>query len=1025
MKPESEDNFALIIRKLQEKYKVLTGYQEDVSWKFFQGECLDAFKSDFDDSSWELVKLPMTIDVRKGEAWLRSKIVVPQEIVGVDVFGSVVKLASSVLLDKTRIFVNSEKVFSAEYWTELRCPKIVLDEEAKPQTSYVVAIHVYPKFESIGVPSIRVTYSHIEKIAFELDSFIQELRFAKFLDEKSAEKVSEEFDLKVFEKKPLAIVDEIEKARVKLSYLSERSKEFKVHLVAHAHIDMNWLWPWEDTVATIKNTFGTMVKLMDKYPDFHFSHSQAVTYKVVEENFPELFEAIKRYVKRGNWDVTASMWTEADLNMVGTEALVRQFLEAKRYVKEKFGIEPRICWEPDTFGHIWTLPQVLRKAGGKYYYFMRCGKGDLIFWWEAPDGSKVLAFTSVYNNFVTPKNIVDLAMEIYNRYGLKTSMFVYGVGNHGGGATIEDIEAAHEIQKKRILPKVVFSSTQSFFEEIEKKLNDRKVPVVNDELQFVFDGCYTTHGDIKRYNRLCERLLVDAEKFSALFGVYPREALHKAWLNMLFNQFHDILDGSGTSEAYIYPKELAQETLKIADETLKTSLKGLAEKIKFSKLGVPIVVFNSLSWDRLDVVSVNVPKHLIPRNPVVVSADNGKKTFVQVSDDEVLFMAEVPPIGYRTYYLVEGEGLEEGSPSLTSSETTIENEYFKVEVEKNSGMIKSLYDKVAGKLVFKKDRYPNTRPIFSNLLQVLYELPHSMSAWIIGDISRTVNLIRDGEVELVETGPVKATIKVVHQYRKSKISQYLSLCRGVPRIDFYTVIDWKEISNDEIEAPMLKVSFTPILGSSKATFEIPFGYIERVADGTEVPALRWIDLSDGEYGLSLLNDSKYGFDVKGNTVRMTLVRTSYSPDPRSDQGVHEVKYSIYPHKGGWKEALTFRKGYEINHPLETFVVTDPSVSSLSEPEETSFIRVKPDNVIVSCVKLAEDSDDYILRIYDAMGIEAEVELLFGFNVYEVYEVDVLERKLNILNPKTNKLRVLLQPFEIKTIRIKRSASSLS
>lgn len=1013
-----EKNLSSLIQKLQEKYKELTRYREELSWRFLQGEASDAFQSDFDDSSWETVDLPMTVDARKGEAWLRSRIVVPQEIAGIDTSGSVVKLDSSVILDKTEFFVNSEKVLSAEYWTELRGP-IVLDREAEPQKRYVVVIHLYSKYEPVDVPPIRVTYGHIERIAFELDSFVQELRFARFLDEETAERVCEEFDQEVFRKNPSFIVDEIESARAKLSSLSGRAKEFKVHLVGHAHIDMNWLWPLQDTVATIEGTFDTMIGLMEKYPDFHFSQSQAVTYRIAEEKFPDLFESIKHYVRKGNWDITASMWTEADLNMVGTEALVRQFLEAKRYVMEKFGFEPKVCWEPDTFGHIWTLPQVLKKAGCKYYYFMRCGRGHPVFWWESPDGSRVLAFTSVYNNVVTPKNIVDLAIDLYDRYGLKTSMFVYGVGNHGGGATIEDIEAALKIQKKRVLPKVVLSSTHDFFEEAEEEIQDISIPVVNDELQFIFDGCYTTHGDVKRYNRLCERLLVDAEKFSVFSGNYPREAIRKAWRNMLFNQFHDILDGSGTQEAYFYPRELAEESMKIAEETLKTSLNSLSEKIGFSRSDLPIVVFNPLSWDRLDVAEVKVPENLMPNNPVAVSADDGEKTFVQVNGDEVLFLANVPSMGYRTYYLVEGEESTEGSSNLSCDETAIENEYLKIEVEKESGTIESLYDKVAEKTVFKKDRYPNTKPIFNNLLQVLYELPHSMSAWIIGDIIRTENLIRGAEVELVEAGPVRATIKVLHRYRKSKISQHISLFRDIPRIDFHTIIDWREESDDKTEAPMLKVSFTPILGDSKATYEIPFGYIERVADGTEVPALRWVDLSDREYGLSLLNDSKYGFDVKGNTVRMTLVRTSYSPDPRPDQGINEVRYSIYPHKGRWKEALTFRRGYEINHPLEAFVVSNTSVSGGSEPEENSFVQVEPENVVVSCIKLAEDSNDYIVRIYDATGTESEAEFLFSFVIQEAFEVDMLERNLEALKPQGNRLRVLLRPHEIKTVRIRR------
>jgi len=1018
METTAEDAISVLTQKLHAKHKELTSYREALSWKFYQGETPDACTSEFDDSTWKLASLPMSVDARKGEAWLRTRVVVPHEIAGIGVAGSSAKMPSSVIIDKIEVYVNSEKVVTADYWTELRGPRVVLSESVGPQEEYVVAVHVLPKYEPVGIPAFTVTYSNVERIAFEIDSFIQELRFARFLEEKLANSVSDEFDLKVLEKEPSTIIEEIEKARSKLALLSRRAKRFKVHLVAHAHIDMNWLWPWDDTVNTIRDTFSTMVKLIDQYPDFHFSQSQAITYKVTEEEFPDLFRVMRRYVKNGNWDPTASMWVEADLNMGGTEALVRQFLQAKRYFREVFGFEPKVCWEPDTFGHIWTMPQLAKKAGCSYYYLMRCGKGQPLFWWEAPDGSRILAFNSVYNNYVTPKNVVDVAIDLHNRYGLRTSMFVYGVGDHGGGATVEDIEAAHEIQKRAVLPTVIFSSTHSFFKQAEKELKDKKLPVIRDEIQFTFDGCYTTHGDIKRYNRVCEKLLVDAEKFSVFSGTYPRDSLRKAWLNTLFNQFHDILDGSGTSEAYIYPCELAEEALKTADQTLVVSLKSLSERIRFSRPGVPIVVFNPLSWDRTDIVKAKGLRHLIPRNPILVSAD-GEGTPVQVGGDEVLFVAHVPSMGYRTFYLVEGESAEKDFPKLVASEGLLENEFFRLEIDASSGTIRSLFDKVADRFVFKKDRHAFTRPVHNNLLQVLHEVPHSMSAWIIGDISRVENLTKGAKIELVEIGPARATVGVTHSYRDSTVTQHISLCRGVARVDFSMTIDWKEVSNDQVDAPMLKVSFTPILGNSKAAFEIPFGYVERPADGTEVPALRWVDVSDEKYGLSLLNDSKYGFDVEGNTVRMTLVRTSYSPDPKPDQGIHEVKYSVYPHKGGWKEALTFRRGYEVNHPLEAFVVMDRPDPKGPAKELVSFVRVKPDNLVVSCIKLAEDSNDYVVRVYDATGAGAEAEIAFWFTIKEAYETDLTERELKKLDPQARKLNVPFRPFEIKTFRIRR------
>ncbi|MDH5689653.1 MAG: hypothetical protein OEZ48_17525, partial [Candidatus Bathyarchaeota archaeon] len=805
------------------------------------------------------------------------------------------------------------------------------------------ALHILPYHEPVSVPVFSLSYSRVEKVAFEIDSFIQELKFLKDLNQSVVRESVEAFSMDFLNKRIEDLVKEIERARKVLSKASKTAKEFKVHLIGHAHIDMNWLWPWKNTVDTVRNTFNTMVNLMERHPDLHFSQSQAVTYRVVEERFPELFGKIKRNVEDGRWEATAAMWVEADLNMGGTEALVRQILHGKRYVKDKFGVETEICWEPDTFGHVWTFPQILRKSGIKYYYFTRCGKGHPLFWWEGPDGSRVLAFTSVYNNVISPGNIVDISRRLYDRYGLKTSMFVYGVGDHGGGPTIEDVEATHEILEKPALPEVSFSSAQEFFKEIESQLSEVSVPVVKDELNYVFDGCYTTHGDIKRYNRLCERLLVDAEKLGIMSGVYPREKLHKAWLNMLFNQFHDILDGSGTHEAYDYPLELAQEAAEIARSSIRAQMKKIAENIGFSRTGVPIVVFNTLSWNRADIVSAKVPGELTPKNPTVISSD-GDEAPTQVSGDEVLFVADVPPMGYRTYYLVEG-GTELESLVRDSK---LENEYLRVELDKNSGGIKSMYDKVNDRYVFKKEEYTATRPEASNLLQVLYEVPHGMSAWIIGEISRVENLVRNASVEFAEDGPVRGTAKVVHKFSNSTITQYIRLYRGIPRLDFRTLIDWKETSDEKTDAPMLKASFTPMLKRSKATFEIPFGYIERPSDGREVPALRWVDLSDGEYGVSLLNDSKYGFDVKGNTIRMTLVRTSYSPDTRPDYGEHEILYSIYPHKGDWKEAQTFRRGYEVNHPLECITVTDPSSGSL--PETKSFIQVKPENVVVSCIK---------------------------------------------------------------------------
>ncbi|RLI35732.1 hypothetical protein DRO55_04860, partial [Candidatus Bathyarchaeota archaeon] len=526
-----------------------------------------------------------------------------------------------------------------------------------------------------------------------------------------------------------------------------------------------------------------------------------------------------------------------------------------------------------------------------------------------------------------------------------------------------------------------------------------------------FDGCYTTHSDIKRYNRLCERLLVDAEKLCIMAGEYPVDSIREAWLKVLFNQFHDILCGSGIHEAYEYPLKLAREASETAREIINSSMGRIAKSIRFSSLGLPIVVFNTLPWDRVDVVRVTVRRDLIPEKPIALTSD-GEVTPVQVIGYTVLFIAKVPSMGYRTYYLTHGKA--EGS-SLAEG-LTLENEYFRVELDSSSGSIDSMYDKVNGRFVFKKVLQSATRPEPSNLIQVLYEAPHSMSAWIIGEITRIENLTRGAEVELLEEGPVRATVKVVHKVRNSEITQFIHIYRELPRLDFYTIIDWREISNEEVDAPMLKAAFTPILREPRATFEIPYGFIERPRDGREVPALRWIDLSDGEYGVSLLNDSKYGFDVKGNTMRITLIRTSYSPDVKPDYGRHEVLYSIYPHKGDWREAQTFRRGYEVNHPLEALVIEAPTMGG-STPDTQSLIQIEPENVVLSCMKRAEDSEDVIIRVYDATGDGGDVKITFKYRVKEAYEVDLMERPIGPVEVRGETLTFKIIPFEIKTLKI--------
>jgi alpha-mannosidase len=560
------------------------------------------------------------------------------------------------------------------------------------------------------------------------------------------------------------------------------------------------------------------------------------------------------------------------------------------------------------------------------------------------------------------------------------------------------------------------SSTHSFFDEVLRP--KPRIPTVRGELNFIFDGCYTTHGDIKRYNRKCERLLVDAEKMSAFASIDRRLQLSEAWRNVLFNQFHDILDGSAVGDTYVHSAGLARRAMETAKSVMDESLKKIAADIKISRDGVPIVVFNSLSWERKDVVKVEIPRELIPEDPCVVDSE-GTMSPAQADGSSVLFVADVPSLGYSTYYLVGGN---KDGRTLVSDSLVLENETLRVELDKDSGAIATLRDKRNNRTVIKATRDEATMPVPSNLFQVLYEVPHGMSAWVIGKIAKVENLVRGASVEVLDRGPVRGRVRVSHKVGNSRISQDVTIYRDIPRVDFDTTIDWAEVGDETVDSPMLKVSFTPLLGESKATFEIPFGHTVRVADGREVPALRWVDVSDDHYGLSLLNDCKHGFDVNGGTMRMTLIRSSYNPDPSPDQGRHELLYSLYPHKGDWKEGLAFRKGYEINHPLEALVASKDKSELRSLPEKLSFVSVEPSNIVVSCVKLAEDSDHVILRIYDATGDGGKAVIRLGFQASDVAETDLMEREVSKVKSRHGCVRLGLRPNDIRTLKIAKSAT---
>ena len=979
-------------------------------WRYTSADVPGAEKPDFDDSAWQTADPEFDYGAVP-VAWMRATVEIPRKVGGMPVTGTKVILRAGVD-DDGECYVNGD-LKQKFHWDQCA---VVLTESARPGEKYRVAIKGLNGPGSGRLLFARLEFAALSEMCDDASNLALEIEYADRLASQSPDHQAVAYraavgpavaaiDLPALDRGDKASFEKsIPVARKALTPVVSDMKALNLHLVGHAHIDMNWLWLWPETVDVCKNTFGTMIKLMDEYPELRFSQSQASTYIAVEEADPSLFARIQDRVRRGQWEVTGGTWVEGDQNMASGESIVRQILYAKQYFREKFGVEPVVGWEPDTFGHAWTIPQIFAKSGIKYYYFMRAGKGEPIFWWEGPDGSRLLAYNRGSYNGSVHDDAGDSVLEMNKKYGVNDGLLVYGVGDHGGGPTRGDISKALVLQKRDVYPTVKFDTAQGFFDAVLAQKTDW--PVINGELNTVFEGCYTSHGDIKKMNRVSENLLPTAEMFSALaspYGfLYPGKGFVTAWRNTCFNQFHDIFDGTAIHGSYAYSRKLFDTAYGIGSDALRRSLDAISANVDTTGgKGIPVVVFNPLSWTRTDAVRMPIPDQLRGKYIVVRDA-KGAEQSATVREDEVFFTAnDVPAVGYKVYYLAE-----QPPYSTVGGGDFIDNEFFKVQVDMTTGAVIDIYDKKAGRSILPKGMQ-------ADVLQFLHEGPHHMSAWGIGDITKTEAPTLDS-VQVISQSPV-GILRVKHTFKSSRFTQDIILHPGVPRIDFKMTADWRETGSASSGGAMLKVAFPVDVAEGKATYEIPFGSVERPTGGHEYPGQKWIDLSGKDYGVSLLNDCKYGHDVNGNVMRLTLLRSPDDPDSRSDVGRHDITYSLYPHQGDWRQADSVRRGYELNNPLIPVVAADHAGKL---PKEHSFLGVEPSNVIVTALKKAEAGDGLILRFYECEGTPGEATIRFGAKAGSVRETDLMERPTGYRRSVTGgKVRIPLGKWEIKTFHI--------
>src|SRR5215831_6238891 len=782
-------------------------------------------------------------------------------------------------------------------------------------------------------------------------------------------------------------------AHQKLEALKPWMQQFTIRLVGNSHIDMAWLWPWTETVEVVRNTFRSVLDLMREYPDFKFTMSSARTYEWMEEKYPDMFHEIQQRIKEGRWEVIGGMWVEPDLNMPAGESLTRQILVGKHYFRDNFGVNINIGWNPDSFGYNWQLPQIYSKSGMGYFVTQKLLWAHefttfpyKLFWWEAPDGSRLLTyFPHDYAGGIEAERLGnDLSVWAPSIYGPTLTdtpemMHLYGVGDHGGGPTRSMLDNANRLRAPEVVfPRLEFSTATGFFNDLERKLPNMQVPVWNDELYFQYHrGVFTTQSETKRRIRRSEETLLNAEKLASLAKLeqkpYPQEEMQRAWKRLLFDHFHDIMPGSGIAVNYLDAERNLRDVRRVGNNIIDDSLGEISAQVDTKRSGVPIVVFNTLSWPRSEVTELEAQLPG-PAQQVEVLDGTGKSAPSEMLSMDpathrvrLLVLVNVPAFGYNTYF-VRATTKPPVASTLQATSGGLENEFIRLKIDGKTGCMSSLFDKRSQTEALAPAQSGTGGPknfVCGNLLQTFHDLPKQWDAWNIDADFEDQHWDLDSadEVKLVENGPLRAIIRVKKHFQKSSFVQDVTMYPKVPRVDVRMEVDWRE------KHILLKVAFPLSAHNTKATFEIPYGSIERPTTRNtpaekaefEVPALRWADISDASHGFSLLNDSKYGYDAKGNVLRLSLLRSPAWPDPHADEGHHEFTYSLYPHAGDWRDGQSVRRGYELNYQL---IARQTDTHEGSLPGAHTFIELQADNVVLTAVKQAEADDALILRFYE-------------------------------------------------------------
>lgn len=759
------------------------------------------------------------------------------------------------------------------------------------------------------------------------------------------------------------------------------AKKYKFHLTGQAHIDPVWLWPWSEGVSVVHSTFRSALDRMNETPGFAFTASSAQFYQWIEENDPEMLEEIRKRVSEGRWNLVGGWWVEPDMNIPSGESMVRQGLYGQLTFERLFGRKATVAFNPDSFGHTGTLPQIIKSQGMENYVFMRPGPKEKgipadLFRWEGPDGTQVLAYRIPlsYNDTRSVRGRIEQVIELFKDQPFKVFMTYYGAGDHGGGATRENIASVLEIQGEDDAPVVIFSTPERYFSEVhnDKSLN---LPLVKDDLQHHAVGCYTAESEIKKSNRIAEAALVAAEKICSVGSKiwdadYPHQLFTEAWKRILFLQFHDSLAGTSIPEHSFTAREGFGFALDTAHQAVYKALQKLEWRVPAEDPSSQyMLAFNPHAWETTTILEYDF--NWDQNRSSVVEDETGKALLHQWSSGsaetgsrrKVLVKTQLPPFGYRQIRI--RDGISSKIPSqVKASEKSIENEFLTVSFS-SSGTI-GITDKNTDNQIFTQGE--------TGCRAVVIDDPSDTWSHDIKSFSKEIGVFGNPSIKVLEDGPLRAVARIVTTYGRSSLSIDWILNSGMQYIEAKIMLDWKE------HLKMLKLSFPFNAEKPVATYEIPYGHIVRATNGDEDPGQRWIDitgtLNGNPWGLTLINDAKYGYSVNNADLRISVARSAvyahHIPrvlDPKvehiwQDQGIQTFRMLLVPHIDSWQKAAIPRLADEFIAPP---VLIYQGIHGGKMPKSESLIEVSAQNICITCIKLSEINDDLIIRCLETSG----------------------------------------------------------